>query len=226
MAYPEHAEDVADAETFQNSDRRNIPAAWEVSEKLPNVSSTVSFCISKAIMLAKQLNHPETTVAHFIVAMTLQPDAPEWFKRRHFDVQSAWRSAMGILIDLKRVNNPLDSPPAPSNELKSIVNTAQQIGINRENQDAVVDDILSIFYNMPASDPARQVISGDRPTTPAEDALDAVRNLEASIGHRFDHLASLLSIHLEQQQTAPPDKTTFRGTISDMFGLSQKTQRK
>src|ERR1043166_1239527 len=122
---------VADEGQFQESDGsdtdesdggRYMPVSRGAPEKIPNVSPTVSYCISKAMSLARQLNHPETTVAHFIVAMVLQSEAPEWFKRRHFDVQSAWRSAMGHLIDLKRVNIPLDSTPPPSSELKTIIN--------------------------------------------------------------------------------------------------------
>ncbi len=218
----DHDDDIEEGQAPQTNHQRNIPIARD--EKITNVSATVSFCISKAIMLARELNHPETTVAHFIVAMALQPDAPEWFKRRHFDVQSAWRASMGILIDLKRVNNPLDSPPAPSNELKAVVNTAQRIGISRENQDAVIDDIMSIFYDMPMNEPARQLMSGVRPTTPAEDTLDAVRNLEETMAHRFDQLAALLTIRLDQ--SASQEKPTIRRTISDMFGLGPKGQLK
>jgi ATP-dependent Clp protease ATP-binding subunit ClpA len=217
---PYSSQDAAEiVEPMDAGNRHRVPAPRH--DKIENVSPSVSFCIAKAMDLAKALNHPETTTAHFIIALTLFPESNEWFGRRNFDVQTAWRSSMNALIDQKRVTAPIDGRPPPSSELKSIVNLAQSIGRGRENQDAVMDDVMCIFRDMKSDEPGRQLISGQRPATAAEDALDAIRQLEDVVVRRLDEITTLVRTP-PVQPVSTEAKMPRRGTISSMFGFSGK----
>jgi ATP-dependent Clp protease ATP-binding subunit ClpA len=188
-----------------------------ISVRVPGLTEVASNCLIKALHLTKEFNHPEVSVAHFIVAMTLVPRANRQFSVRHLDAESAWRASMTALTDMERLLSGPSGDPPLSVELITVLNDASRNAENRDNQETSVDDILATLSRLPLEASARKMIQGLRPITPAEEARDAVRRLEETVVRRIDILSEAMhkSPQLGQEPSGP---NWLRGIASQLGG--------
>jgi hypothetical protein len=190
------------------------------SMRVPGLTETASNCLIKALHLAKELHHTEVTAAHFIVAMTLIERANKQFVHRNLDANSAWRASMAVLIDMERVLSGADRDPPLAVELINVLTDARRSAEYRDNQEASIDDVLTAFSKLSLESAARKLVLGvgpTRPTTPAEEARDAIRRLEESLGRRLDTLSDLLR---RPEPAVPPEhvSTSVLGWLGSQLG--------
>lgn len=162
-----------------------------IDPKLEGLSQLVSSCLMKSLRIASELNHAEASSAHLIVAMTLISAASQQLASKNIDIEGTWRAAMATLVELDRVDVGYISPGI-SDELAVILREAAEVGKKREGQDAVIGDILAVLLSLPADSAVRQLISGRRSATAAEEARDAVRKLEENMSRQLDGIRTML----------------------------------